>query len=133
MLVTAQARAEDIEMETFEPYLPKLLDHVGELTGDWSLDAAYPWRNVLEFSGPGTAYCFNDPYATLTEHGIKAEGDGFAGPKVFNEAEAWFLFNQQLLEYTKGAKQVAWRRYPTLGGDPHMGAMHVTARLAVYR
>lgn len=64
----------------------------------------------LHFDGPPESHCFGVPYVTLSIGGVKREGDPFevdvSFPNVFHRLQA------EIANYTKDAKQVAWREPP---------------------
>ncbi len=92
------------------------------------IDAMLGACDIITFDGPNTAYVAHTPYVTLTSLGIKPEGVDVGSCERADEA--WLLFFAQLIEYAKGARQIAWRRSPALDGET--GKWRVSCRLAKF-
>lgn len=89
------------------------------------IDAVLAQCDIMTFDGPSTAHALGHVYVTLTSGGIKPEGEEVV---MFERSDdAWAAFFAQLLEYVRGARQVAWRSPPVLRGDT--GKWFVSCRL----
>lgn len=64
----------------------------------------------INFDGPPESHCFGVPYVTLSIGGVKKEGDEFEGDENFTNV--FLRLQAEIANYTKDAKQVAWREPP---------------------
>lgn len=87
-------------------------------------------EEALQFRGPRTNHCFGIPYVSFGIRGVRKEGD--AVQSVDDIYEANRLFFSELNDYTKDAKQIAWRLYPEVT-QTEDGMWTIRARLAVFK
>ena len=84
----------------------------------------------LEFTGPATSTVFGHRYVMLTDGGIKDEGATFPGQPRADADDALKALAEQIREYTEGAGQIAWRRFPE--ASIREDGWRATCRLAVF-
>lgn len=87
-------------------------------------------NEALQFSGPKTNQCFGVPYVTFALGGVAKEGGDVEWDGSAKEAHNRFF--TELNEYTKDAKQIAWRLYPELQWTDD-GMFTMRCRLAVWK
>jgi hypothetical protein len=106
------------------------------------IDDFEPERVALQFDGPLCWHIGGVPYQTLTQFGVKPEGESLYKSDVrhWSKHEAVYHFKltlrayvaERLKELGVGAGQIAWRERPMLQRSPH-GDYVVRARLAVIK
>lgn len=97
------------------------------------IDALTP--DIIEFDGPATRCIGEKPYVTLTQFGVKGEGESaYPDDKTRHwvEAEAIWHFKRMLSRLLSegGAQQLAWRQRPEVTQGPD-GDYLVRCRLAL--
>lgn len=89
-------------------------------------------NEAIQFEGPKTNHCFGTPYVTFAIGGPVKEGSMMEDVQWEGSAKsAHSRFFKELNEYTKDAKQIAWRYYPEFKKTED-GMWTIKCRLAVW-
>lgn len=107
------------------------------LDANMDSDAALRLGQLLEFDGPPTNCVGETPYQTLTQYGVKEEGESIypdSETRCWTEAEAIWRFKRTFFAYLleRPAGQLAWRARPRVEQGPD-GDYVVRCRFALLK